>query len=49
MNWKLALLIVALLILAPIGDALNRYFRSGGYYTTQLPDWLYKWLHRKKH
>jgi len=46
--WQVILLILALLILAPIGDAFNRWARTGGSYTPQLPDWVKNLLHRKR-
>lgn len=42
------LLVLALVILAPIGDSINRWARTGGRYTPQLPDWLRRMIHRRK-
>ena len=41
------LLALALLMLIPLGDGLNRMARTGGRYTPRLPDWLQNLLHRK--
>ena len=38
------LLVLALVLLAPLGDAFNRWARTGGRYTPRLPDWLRRWL-----
>ncbi|MBQ5901025.1 MAG: hypothetical protein IIW86_04095 [Clostridia bacterium] len=36
--WKIIIAVVALLILAPIGDTLNRMARSGGTYRPHTPN-----------
>lgn len=38
------LLVLALVLLAPLGDAFNQWARTGGRYKPQLPDWLRRWL-----
>lgn len=42
------LLVLALVILAPLGDELNHCVRTGGRYKPQLPDWLRRMIHRRK-
>lgn len=42
------LLVLALVILAPLGDAFNQWARTGGRYKPQLPDWLRRMIHRRK-
>lgn len=45
---KVALIILAMLILAPLGDELNKAARTGGDYTPRLPDWVKNLLHRNR-
>ncbi len=40
------LLVLVLVLLAPLGDAFNRWARTGGRDTPKLPDWLRRMLHR---